>query len=139
MDELVAKDIEPVEHEAQDLDGVPRPQGSRESTLRGPESFLPVFVPVDSVVVLPERAEHIAVVQKYADGSQEVVPYGGVHPLTGIESHHLSEVAGERGPLPGRSVVELLLIRIGRVETDPQEDEPCVVIGCVFGSANPAY
>ena len=31
VDELVAKDVEPVEHEAQDLDGIPRPQGSRES------------------------------------------------------------------------------------------------------------
>ena len=36
VDDLVAKDVEPVEHEAQDLDGIPRPQGSRESTLRGP-------------------------------------------------------------------------------------------------------
>ena len=53
VDELVAKDVEPVEHEAQDLDGIPRPQGSRESTLRGPESFLPVLVPADTVVVLP--------------------------------------------------------------------------------------
>ena len=138
MDELVAKDVEPVEHEAQDLDGIPHPQGSRESTLRGPESFLPVFVPADAVVVLLERVEHIAVVQKHADGSREVVPYGVVHPLTGIESHHLSEVAGERGPLSGRRVVEILLIRIGRVEPDPQEDEPSVVIDCVFGSANPA-
>ena len=34
---LVAKDVEPVKHEAQDLDDIPRPQGSRESTLRGPE------------------------------------------------------------------------------------------------------
>ena len=133
VDELVAKDVEPVEHEAQDLDGIPRPQGSRESTLRVPEPFPPVFVPADTVVVLPERVEHIAVVQKHADGSREVVPYGVVHPLTGIQSHYLSEVAGERGPLPGRRVVELLLIRIGRVEADPQEDEPSVVVGCVFG------
>ena len=138
VDELVAKDLEPVQHEAQDLDGVPRPQGSRESTLRGSESFLPVFLPVDSVVVLPERVEHKAVVQKHSDGLREVVPYGVVHPLTGIESHHLSEVAGERGPLSGRRVVELLLIRIGRVEADPQEDEPSVVIGCVFGPSDPA-
>ena len=138
MDELIAKDVEPVEHEAQDLDGIPRPQGSRESTLRGPESFLPVFVPADSVVVLPERVEHKAVVQKHADGSREVVPYGVVHALNGIEGHHLSEVARERGPLRGRRVVELLLIRIGRVEGYPQEDEPTVVIGCVFGPSDPA-
>ena len=136
VDELVAKDVEPVEHEAEYLDGIPRPQGSRESTLRGPESFLPVFVPVDSVVVLPERIEHKAVVQKHADGSREVVPYGVVHPLTGIESHHLSEVARERGPLRGRRVMELLLIRIGRVEADPQEDEPSVVLGCLFGPSD---
>ena len=136
MNELVAKDVEPVEHEAQDLDGIPRPQGSRESMLRCPEPFIPVFVPTDSVVVLPERVEHIAVVQKHADGSREVVPYGVVHPLTGVESHYLPEVAGERGPLPGRRVVELLFIRIGRVEADPQEDEPPVVIGCVFGPSD---
>ena len=49
VDELIAKDVEPVEHEAQDLDGIPRPQGSRESTLRGTEPFLPVFVPADTV------------------------------------------------------------------------------------------
>ena len=73
VDELVAEDVEPVELEAQDLDGIPRPQGSRESALRGPESFLPVFVPPGSVVVLPERVEHKAVVQKHADGSREVV------------------------------------------------------------------
>ena len=34
VDESVAKDVESVEHEAQDLDGIPRPQGSCESTLR---------------------------------------------------------------------------------------------------------
>ena len=116
----------------------PHPQGSHESTLRGPEPFLPVFVPADTVVVLPERIEHIAVVQKNPDGSREVVPYGVVHPLTGIESHHLPEVGGERGPLPGRRVVELLFIRIGRIEADPLEDEPPVVIGYVFGSADSA-
>ena len=138
VDELVAKDVEPVEHEAQDLDGIPRPKGSRESTLRGPESFLSVFVPADTVVVLPERVEHKAVVQKHADGPREVVPYGVVYPLTGIQSHYLPEVAGERGPFPGRRVVELLFIRIGRVEADPQEDEPSIVIGCVFGPSDPA-
>ena len=38
VDELVAKDVEPVEDEAQDEDGVPRRQGSPEATLRGPAS-----------------------------------------------------------------------------------------------------
>ena len=61
MDELVAKDVEPVEHEAQNLDGIPRPQGPHESALRGPEPFLPVFEPADAVVVLPERVEHTAI------------------------------------------------------------------------------
>ena len=43
MDELVAKDIEPVEHETQHRDGIARVQGPRESVLRGPESFRPVM------------------------------------------------------------------------------------------------
>ena len=137
VDELVAKDVEPVEHQAQDLDGIPRPQGSRESTLRGPESFLPVLVPADTVVVLPERIEHKAVVQKHPDGSRKVVPYGVVHPMAGIESHHLSEVARERGALPGRRVVKLLFIRVGRVEADPQEDESCAVVRGLFRPSDP--
>ena len=47
VDELVAKDVEPVEHEAQDRNGIARLQGSRKSALRGPEPLRPVMERVD--------------------------------------------------------------------------------------------
>ena len=43
MDELVAKDVEPGEHETQHRDGIARVQGPRELALRGPEPFRPVM------------------------------------------------------------------------------------------------
>ena len=139
MDELVAKDVEPVEDEAQDEDGVPHLQGSPEAALRGPEPFFPVFEPGQSIVVLPERVEYIPVVQEHADGSREVVPDRVVDPLTGIEGHDPSKEIVEGVPLGWRRGLELLFVRIGGVEPDPEEDEEGVVVARVFGSSDPAY
>ena len=53
VDDLVAKDVEPVEDEAKDADGVPLLEGSPEAALRRPEPIFPVLESFDSVAVLP--------------------------------------------------------------------------------------
>ena len=54
-DELVAKDVEPVEDEAEDADGVRLLESAPEATLRRLEPFLPVLEPRHSVLVLAQN------------------------------------------------------------------------------------
>ena len=54
VDDLVAKDVELVEDEAKNADGVPLLEGSPEAALRGPKPSLPVLEPGHSAVILPE-------------------------------------------------------------------------------------
>ena len=69
MDDLVAKDVEPVEDEAKDADRVPLLEGAPEAALQRPEPLLPVLESFDPVVVRPEGGEHLPVVQEHSDGS----------------------------------------------------------------------
>ena len=115
VDELVTKDVEPVEDEAKDADGVPLLEGPPEATPRRPKPILPVLNPRHPVVVLPEGGEHVLVLEEHPDGPGEVVPDRVEDPLAGIEGHDLLEEFLEGVPLRGRRVLNLLLKRTDRL------------------------
>ena len=74
MDQLVAQNIEAVENEAEDARAVSGLERLCERFGGRLEAILPILETVDTIVVLPERIEDIAIFQKHADRSGKPLP-----------------------------------------------------------------
>ena len=124
VNELVTQDVEPVEQDREDprrILGFHR----MAACMPGPFEFLsPVLIASNTVVMLPEWSEHIAVIQKNADLLAETLPNHVVDPAACIEPHHDFEEDSKVIALS--RFIEIA--RIGCIEADPEEDEANVEV-----------
>src|SRR3546814_1916378 len=81
-----------------------------------------------AVVVLPERAEHVAVLHQEPHRSGETLPDRAVDTAFLVQRDQPAEIPHEGGPLARLDDLELRFVGVGGVERDPEKDEPCVVI-----------
>mgnify|MGYP007060846748 CR=1 FL=1 len=137
MDHLVAKDIEPVKDRCQDAWGVSVAQRRRDGPLAFGEAVLPIVITRLAIEVVPERREHIAVVEQQSDLLGEARPDGVVDAMPLVEFDQCIEVGFEGTALA--AAVSFDVGSICGIEADPQQDEADIdIIGFGFGSAQPA-
>src|SRR3546814_17901934 len=92
-----------------------------------------------AVVVLPERAEHVAVLHQEPHRSGETLPDRAVDTAFLVQRDQPAEIPHEGGPLARLDDLELRFVGVGGVERDPEKDEPCVVIFAAgFDTPDPA-
>src|SRR3546814_5923525 len=93
MDQLVAQDVEPVEYEAERSCRIAVLKRLCEGPRRRFEPRLPVLETGYAVVVLPERAEHVAVLHQEPHRSGETLPDRAVDTAFLVRSEeHTSEL-----------------------------------------------
>src|SRR5690606_31586367 len=128
MDELVAKDVEAVKNKAENACGIPGLKCLGEGSDGGIETRLPVFIPIDPIVVLPKRIEHEPVVHEEPDGAGEPLPQGLVDLLLLVQRDKLAEEIQKGRAFTRCDRLELALVGIGRIEGNPEKQEACIVV-----------
>src|SRR5690606_4419055 len=83
--QLVAQHVEPVEEYREDQRRVAAMERSADHLHAAAETFLPILVTRDTVLVFPERRIDIPVVQEKPDLLREPVPHGVVDPVVAIK------------------------------------------------------
>ena len=102
------------------------------------EGALPLAFVDLAVLVVPERLEHVAVLEEEAEGPREPGPDEIVQEVLAVELHEPLEEAIEHGLLRRRLALDL--VGVGGVEGDPEKDEAGVVVAVApFGAAQPAH
>src|SRR3546814_18879953 len=81
-----------------------------------------------AVVVLPERAEHVAVLHQEPHRSGETLPDRAVDTAFLVQRAQPAEIPQEGGPLARLDDLELHYVGVGGVERDPEQEHTCVVL-----------
>src|SRR3546814_2941590 len=102
MDQLVAQDVEPVEYEAERSCRIAVLKRLCEGPRRRFDPRLPVLETGYAVVVLPERAEHVAVLHQEPHRSGETLPDRAVDTAFLVQRDQPAEIPHEGGPLDRR-------------------------------------
>src|SRR3546814_15008556 len=92
MDQLIAQHVEPVEYEAEHPRRIAILNRLCEGARRRPEPLLPIFKTGYAIVVLPERAEHVAVLPQEPQRSGEALPDRAIDPAFLVHRDQPSEV-----------------------------------------------
>ena len=128
VNELIAQNIEPVEDEAQDACTIACLEGLREGAGRGLEAILPILEPVNPIVVLPKGIEDIPVFHEHPNRAGKSLPQRLVDALVFIKSDQSPEIIYKGCAFPWGYRLKFLLVGIGGVERNPEENEARIVI-----------
>src|SRR3546814_18571106 len=99
MDQLVAQDVEPVEYEAERSCRIAVLKRLCEGPRRRFEPRLPVLETGYAVVVLPARAEHVAVLHQEPHRSGDTLPAPAVDTAFLVPRDQPAEITHACGPL----------------------------------------
>lgn len=129
---MIPDNVQPVETDKQHLLRVHPAERFRGRLLVVLEALQPLVFGNLQVLVVPERLEHVPVVDEQANGTREVVPDQLVDELFLVQRDQLPEKHQEQPALRERRPVRNL-VRVRGIEGNPQEDELAVRV--VNGSA----
>ena len=101
------------------------------------ESHLPIGTFRRTLHPLPKRGEHVLILEKNSNGAGKRIPDDSFDVVSSVSFQHSSEKIAELPPL-GQALRVQCIRAIGRIEGDPEEDEPLPVGGGYFASFEPA-
>ena len=144
MHQLVAQRVQAHEHLVQHPLGILLRQRAMHALARVVERLAPMVgraaIAARVVQRIPKGLEHVLVIEQYANGAGEHLPHQRGQGLGLVQRAYVGHEVAKRLPLrraAARALAQVL--RIGRVEGDPQTDEGhVVVISCRLGALQPA-
>ena len=137
MEDLVPKRVEPLKDDSQYPVNILSRQFSTHARCLPFESHLPIGTFRRTLHPLPKRGEHVLILEKNSNGAGKRIPDDSFDVVSSVSFQHSSEKIAELPPL-GQALRVQCIRAIGRIEGDPEEDEPLPVGGGYFASFEPA-